>query len=144
MSKRINKRCCADLIFGREVSKFFAASTVFFLCLLFSAAILHCVRSPQGQLTPITNTHQTKLTLNKRWKSGLGLSPRFKPFWRRVRGESLKKDEINMVSLTLRDCLGLSFQGIYIYLFIYLFIYSVSSLLLSLSLLLFSFNLASL
>ena len=26
-----------------------------------------------------------------------------------------------MVSLTLRDCLGLSFQGIYIYLFIYLF-----------------------
>ena len=30
---------------------------------------------------------------------------------------------MNIVSLTLRDCLGLSFQGMYIYLFIYLFIY---------------------
>ena len=31
----------------------------------------------------------------------------------------LKKDKINMVSLyTLRDCLGLSFQGMYIYLVI--------------------------
>ena len=29
---------------------------------------------------------------------------------------------MNIVRLTLRDCLGLSFQGIYIYLFIYLFI----------------------
>ena len=27
----------------------------------------------------------------KRWKSGQGLSPRFKPFWRGVRGESFKK-----------------------------------------------------
>ena len=35
----------------------------------------------------------------------------------------MKKDEMNIVRLTLRDCLGLSFQGIYIYLFIYLFIY---------------------
>ena len=93
-----------------------------FFCLLFSAAILHCVIPLQGQLNPITNTHQTKLTFNKRWKSGLGLSPRFKPFWREVRGESLKKDEMNIVSLTLRDCLGLSFQGMYIYLFICLFI----------------------
>ena len=39
-----------------------------------------------------------------------------------MRGESLKKDEMNIVSLTLRDCLGLSFQGMYIYLFICLFI----------------------
>ena len=29
---------------------------------------------------------------------------------------------MNIVSLTLRDCLGLSFQGMYIYLFICLFI----------------------
>ena len=89
-----------------------------FFCLLFSAAILHCVRPLQGQLNPITNTHQTKLTFNKRWKSGLGLSPRLTPFWRGVRGKSLKKDQMNIVSLTLRDCLGLCFQGIYIYLFI--------------------------
>ena len=34
----------------------------------------------------------------------------------------MKKDEMNIVSLTLRDCLGLSFQGMYIYLFICLFI----------------------
>ena len=35
----------------------------------------------------------------------------------------LKKDKINMVSLyTLRDCLGLSFQGIYIYLVIIIII----------------------
>ena len=34
----------------------------------------------------------------------------------------MKKDEMNIASLTLRDCLGLSFQGMYIYLFICLFI----------------------
>ena len=34
----------------------------------------------------------------------------------------MKKDEMNIVSLTLRDCLGLSFQEMYIYLFICLFI----------------------
>ena len=35
----------------------------------------------------------------------------------------LKKDKINMVSLyTLRDCLGLSFQGMYIYLVIIIII----------------------
>ena len=115
MSK--SRRFYSDLLFGQEVSKFFCDICIF-LCLLFSAAILHCVGSLQGQLTPITNTHQTKLTFNKRWKSGLGLSPRFKPFWKGVRGESLKKNEMSIVSLTLRECLGLSFQGIYIYLFI--------------------------
>ena len=30
---------------------------------------------------------------------------------------------MNIVSLTLRDCLGLSFQGIYIYLFIQYYFY---------------------
>ena len=30
---------------------------------------------------------------------------------------------MNIVSLTLRDCLGLSFQGIYIYLFIQYYYY---------------------
>ena len=61
------------------------------LCLLFSAAILHCFRSLLGPLTPTANTHQTELTFNESWKSGLGLSPRFKHFWRGVRGESFKK-----------------------------------------------------
>ena len=37
-------------------------------------------------------------------------------------GEFEQKDEMDIVSLTLRDCLGLSFQGIYIYLFIIIII----------------------
>ena len=39
-----------------------------------------------------------------------------------MRGESLKKDKINIVSLTLKDCLGLNFQGKYIYLVIIIII----------------------
>ena len=35
-----------------------------------------------------------------------------------MRGESLKKDKINIVSLTLKDCLGLNFQWKYTYLVI--------------------------
>ena len=40
----------------------------------------------------------------------------------------MKKDEMNIVRLTLRDCLGLSFQGIYIYLFIYYYYYYLHSI----------------
>ena len=37
------------------------------------------------------------------------------------RGEfEKKKDELDIVSQSLRDCLGLSFEGIYIYLFSYI------------------------
>ena len=61
------------------------------LCLLFSAAILHCFKSLLGQMTAI-NYYRTNTQTNlKRWKSGFGLSPRFKHFWRGVRGESFKK-----------------------------------------------------
>ena len=53
-----------------------------------------------------------------KWKSGLGPSPRLEPFLRWERGYGLLKDNINIVSLTSRDCLGLSFQRMYIYLVI--------------------------
>ena len=43
------------------------------------------------------------------------------------RREFEQKDEINIVSLTLRECLGLSFQGIYIYLFIIIIFHLISS-----------------
>lgn len=70
--------------------KLIFAVSAFFLCLLYSAAILHCFRSLLGPLTPTANTHQTELTFNESWKSGLGLSPRFKLFWRGVRASKIK------------------------------------------------------
>ena len=75
-------------------------------------------RSPLLSISSKSTDSQTHKQNFKRWKSGFSLSPRSKPFWRGVRrGEFEQKDEMDIVSL--RDCLGLSFQGIYIYLFSY-------------------------
>ena len=43
-------------------------------------------------------------------------------FLKRSERRDLKKGKINIASLTLRDCLGLSFKGIYIYLVIIIII----------------------
>ena len=79
---------------------------IFYVC-----CYLHCFRSLPGQLTPITNTHQTKLTL-KDGKAGsashLDPASLFEEWWE----ERLEKRQKSIASLTLRDCLGFSFQGV--------------------------------
>ena len=88
--------------------------------MLFSATYLHYFRSLLGQLTLITNTHQTKLTL-KGGKADLASrldSSLFEEGWE----ERALKEQTDIVNLTLRDYLGLSFQGRYIYLVIIIII----------------------
>ena len=89
-SKRIDKRCCADVLSGREVS--YVLRYLYFFMFAVFCSLSHLFRSLPGQLTPIRkHTHQTKLTLKWGKARGLGFSPKFKPFWRKVRGERLKK-----------------------------------------------------
>ena len=88
--------------------------------MLFSATYLHYFRSLLGQLTQITNKHQTKLTL-KGGKARLASrldSSLFEEGWE----ERALKEQTDIVNLTLRDYLGLSFQGRYIYLVIIIII----------------------
>ena len=76
------------MIIWPEGKLIFAISAFFYVCCilqLFSTALdlfwVHWLRQ---------QTHQTELTFNKSWKSGLGLSPRFKLFWRGVRASKIK------------------------------------------------------
>ena len=69
MSKRIDTDATLMIIWPG--GKLIFAVSVFFLCLLFSAAILHCFGTLLGPRTPIANTHQTELTFDKRWKSAI-------------------------------------------------------------------------
>ena len=70
VSKRIDTRDAATLIYylaGKQV-------IIIFFMFVLSSTYLNCFRSLPDQLTPITNTHQTKLTL-KSGKAGLASGP---------------------------------------------------------------------
>ena len=80
-----------------------------FLCFLFASA------SPLLK-TSLGSTDSDNKDINKTdfksCNSGFGLPPRFKPFWRGVHVRERRYKKTNdKVSLTLRDCLGLSIQG---------------------------------
>ena len=84
---------------------------LYFVTYILLLAAAHCFRSPPSQLT---HKHTNKTLQGGRASSASRLDSNL--FEEGERGEFEQKDEMDIVSLTLRACLGLSFQGIYIYL----------------------------
>ena len=77
---------CRRKSWTREATLMYHLAVIF----LFGAAYVHCLRFLPGQLTPIKK--RNKQNFKTSWKSGLGFSPRFRPFKRgEIEGVNQKK-----------------------------------------------------